>query len=181
MNLWAPRVQGAYPSVKILSCSLLVLSWFFSSCTLINPLLPRTPNRYGPNDYAVGEAGPYPQEVQLAKQRLQNFIRRANASQKVVLDRNPNVAVQAYEIRAGEDWPLLRKLASGRVRTTLYVQDFRNLTNFPVKFLLIFDWRTQQLVRNSGVLVMDTPNRGSVGEFAGIRAIYAGTGWWSVF
>jgi hypothetical protein len=37
------------------------------------------------------------------------------------------------------------------------------------------------LVRNSGVLVMDTPNRGSVGEFAGIRAIYAGTGWWSVF
>jgi hypothetical protein len=167
--------------VKTLSPALLLLSLFLSSCELLHPLLPPVPRKYGSNDYAIGGAGPYPQEVQLARRRLENFIRRANASQKVLLDRNPNVAVQANELVAGEDWPLLRELASGRVRTVYYVQDFQNLSNFPVKFLLIFNWRTEQLASPDGVLVIDVPQRGSVARFAGIQAIYAGTGFWPLF
>ena len=156
----------------------LLFTLLLSSCTELSPLLPPTPAQYGTNDYALGEAQPYPQEVKLAKQRLANFIRRADPKQKQLLDQNPYVAVQATELLAGEDWPLVRELSSGRVRTMNYVQDFENIPNYPVKFLLLFDYRTQHLVRPDGVLVMDPPRRGSVGAFAGVRAIYAGTGWW---
>jgi hypothetical protein len=175
------QVRTAYPSVKTLSPVLLVLSLFLSSCEVQQVLVPPTPANRGSNDFAVGEAEPYPQEVQLAKQRLQNFIRRANASQKALLDRHPFVAVQAYQLTAGQDWSLLRQTASGRLRTMYYMQDFQNRIAAPVKFLLIFDWRAQQLIRPTGVLVMDVPQRGSVGSFGGITAIYAGTGFWPLF
>ena len=157
----------------------LLVSLFLSSCTV---LVPPSPQKYGANDYAVGEAKPYPQEVKLGKLRLENFIRRANRSQKQVLEENPYVAVQASELVAGEDWPLLRELASGRVRAgQYYTQDLRNMPNYPVKFLLIYDARTQRLVRPIGVLVIDTPNTGKVAAFAGIKAVYASTGWWPLF
>jgi hypothetical protein len=163
------------PQIALLVCL------FLSSCTQLSlsPLLPASPKQYGANDYAVGEAEPYPQEVILAKKRLQNFIRRADPTQKELLAQNPYVAVQAYELVAGEIWPLLRELASGRARAMqYYTQDFKNQSAYPVKFLLLFDQRTQRLVRPDGVLIIDTPQRGSVAEFAGVKAIYAETGWW---
>ena len=158
----------------------LLIALVLTSCTEspLSPLLPSSPRQYGANDYAVGEAQPYPQEVKLAKQRLANFIRRADPKQKQLLDQNPYVAVQATELLAGEDWPLVRELSSGRVRTMNYVQDFENIPNYPVKFLLLFNQQTGHLVRSEGVLTMDEPRRGSVANFAGVRAIYAGTGWW---
>jgi hypothetical protein len=165
--------------VKHLPLIALLIPLLLSSCTEISSVLvPPGPRQYGTNDYAVGEAQPYPQEVILAKKRLANFIRRAGPRQRQVLDQNPYVAVQASELVAGEVWPLMRELSSGRVRTMQYVQDFQNIPNYPVEFLLLFDHRTQHLVRSDGVLVMDPPRRGSVGGFAGVRAIYAGAGWW---
>jgi hypothetical protein len=86
--------------------------------------------------------------------------------------------VQANELLAGEVWPLLRQLSSGRVKTMQYVQDLQNQSNYWVKFLLLFDGRTQRLLRSDGVLIMDEPQKGSVANFAGTKAIYAGTGWW---
>jgi hypothetical protein len=171
----------AYRPVKNIPQAALLFTLVLSSCTQSSPissLLPPTPRHYGGNDYAVGEAQPYPQEVQLAKKRLANFIRRADAKQKQLLDRTPYVAVQANVLAAGEDWPLLRELASGRVRTTDYVQDQQNIPNYQVDFLLLLNARTGGLVRSDGVLIMDEPQRGSVADFAGVRAIYAGTGWW---
>ena len=156
----------------------LLILLLLSSCTELSPLLPASPKQYGANDYAVGEAKPYPQEVKLAQQRLANFIRRANPTQRQLLDQNPYVAVQANELVAGEVWPLLRELSSGRVRTMDYVQDQENQPNYPVEFLLLFDQRTRHLVGSDGVLIMDEPQKGSVSEFAGVKAIYAGTGWW---
>jgi hypothetical protein len=141
--------------------------------------MPFGPKGYGPNDYALGEARPYPQEVSLAKLRLRNFLRRANAQQRLSLNQSPYVAIQANEITAGEDWGLLRELSSGRARAiSLYASDFRNRSAFGVKFLLIFDRRTGRLLKPIGVLVADTPLRGKVGGFARVRAIYGGTGWW---
>ncbi|MBV9732225.1 MAG: hypothetical protein JO275_05550 [Verrucomicrobia bacterium] len=161
------------PQIALLSTLLL------SSCTEISSVLvPPAPRQYGTNDYAVGEAQPYPQEVILAKKRLANFIHRAGRKQRQVLDQNPYVAVQASELLAGEVWPLLRELSSGRVKTMQYVQDLQNQPNYWVKFLLLFDGRTQRLLRSDGVLIMDEPQRGSVVDFAGTKAIYAGTGWW---
>ena len=164
------------PKIVLLTALLL------SSCTnlgLLSPLVPPSPKGYGTNDYAVGEAQPYPQEVKLAQRRLANFIRRATPRQKQLLEQNQFVAVQAYELTAGEIWPLLRELASGRARAMqYYIQDFRNQSAYPVKFLLLFDSRNERLVRPDGVLILDTPPRGSVAEFAGVKAIYAETGWW---
>jgi hypothetical protein len=157
----------------------LLVPLFLSSCTEISSVLvPPGPRQYGKNDYAVGEAQPYPQEVLLAKKRLANFIRRAGPKQRQVLNQNPYVAVQANELLAGDVWPLLRELSSGRVKTMQYVQDLQNQPNYWVKFLLLFDGRTQRLLRSDGVLIMEEPQRGSVADFAGTRAIYAGTGWW---
>jgi hypothetical protein len=59
-----------------------------------------------------------------------------------------------------------------------YVQDLQNQSNYWVKFLLLFDGRTQRLLRSDGVLIMDEPQKGSVANFAGTKAIYAGAGWW---
>jgi hypothetical protein len=154
----------------------LLLTLLLSSCEV---LLPPEPTVHGRDDYAVGEARPYPQEVKLAKLRLRNFLRRANPQQRLALDRNPYVAVQANEITAGEDWQLLRELSSGQVRATdLYASDFRNRSAFGVKFLLLLNSRTGQLLKPIGVLAADTPLQGAVGEFAGVKAIYGGTGWW---
>jgi hypothetical protein len=166
-------------SVKNILQIALLISLFLSSCTVLLP--PGPPQKYGANDYAVGEAEPYPQEVKLGRRRLENFIRRANPRQKQLLAENLYVAVQANELVAGEDWPLLRELASGRARAgQYYMQDFRNLSNFPVKFLLIYDARTERLVNRIGALVVDTPNLGQVASFTGVRAVYAGTGWWPI-
>jgi hypothetical protein len=166
--------------VKNIAQIALLFTLLLSSCTEspLSFLLPPTPRQYGTNDYAVGEAQPYPQEVILAKKRLANFIRRAGPKQRQVLDQNPYVAVQANELLAGEVWPLLRELSSGRVKTVQYVQDLQNQPNYWVKFLLLFDGRSQRLLRSDGVLIMDEPQRGSVANFAGTKAIYAGAGWW---
>lgn len=167
------------PSVKNIRQIALLLALFVSSCTILVP--PGPSQSYGTDDYAVGQAEPYPQEVKLGRQRLENFIRRANPRQKQLLAENPYVAVQANQLVAGEDWPLLRELASGRARAgQYYTKDFRNLSNFPVKFLLIYDTQTERLVNKIGVLVVDTPNTGQVASFAGVRAVYAGTGWWPI-
>jgi hypothetical protein len=158
----------------------LLITLFLTSCSDIETVIvPPSPKTYGGrNDYAVGTAQPYPQEVKLAEQRLANFIRRANPTQKELLDQHPIVAVQANELVAGEIWPLMRELASGRVRTMSYVQDLQNTPNYPVDFLLLFNQRTGRLAMPDGVLIMDNPRRGSVSDFAGVKAIYAGTGWW---
>jgi hypothetical protein len=157
----------------------LLLTLSLSSCELLSPLLPPTPRVYGSNDYALEEAEPYPQEVRLAKLRLRNLLRRANSRQRLLLSQNPYVAIQATVITAGEDWHLLRLLSSGRARASdLYASDFRNRSAFQIKFLLIFNGHTGRLLKPVGVLVADTPLRGMVGEFAGVRAIYGGTGWW---
>ena len=45
-----------------------------------------------------------------------------------------------------------------------------------VFFLLLFDSRTGQLVSDDGVLVLNTPRRGKIGEFGGVSALYIGEG-----
>jgi hypothetical protein len=148
-----------------------------NSCTLFNPS-PGT--GFGPNDYAVRRAPPDGREVSLAQKRLQNFLRRADAHQRSILEQNPVVAVQANQIDASDVPGLVYQLASGQVGTAVayYASDPDNPTAVPVKFLLLLDYRTGHLVSPEGVLVIDAPPRGRIGNFGGVRAVYAGTGWW---
>jgi hypothetical protein len=89
------------------------------------------------------------------------------------------VAVQANLLNvAAVPW-LSHKLATGKIQSVEYDSSRGNSApDVGVKFLVLFDSRTGRLVSSDGVLVIDTPQRGSIARFAGISAIYAGTGWW---
>jgi hypothetical protein len=148
----------------------------FGSCSLFYS---RSRPPFGPEDYAIAIAQPYPSETRLAQKRLHQFLKRANARDRQILEQTPYVAVQAYELTSGEVPWLPHKLGFGQVRAVShYANDFTELTNVPVKFLVVFDHRTEQLASPEGILVIDTPSRGTIGKFGGVRAIYAGTGWW---
>jgi hypothetical protein len=148
-----------------------------NSCAWFNPSFG---TGSGPNDYAVRRASPNGEEISLAQKRLQNFLRRADAHQRGLLGQNPVVAVQANQIDANEVPGLVYQLSSGQVGTavTYYSSDPNDPTAVPVKFLLLFDYRTGRLVSPEGVLVIDTPPRGIIANFGGVQAVYAGTGWW---
>jgi hypothetical protein len=158
----------------ILLAALSALS--LGSCALFYS---RSGTPFGWNDFAVALARPYPSEALLAQKRLRNFLSRANARDRQVLEETPYVAVQAYELTAGEVPWLAHKLGFGTVRAVKhYANDFIERVDVPVKFLLLFNHRTEQLASPDGVLVIDTPPRGTIGRFGGFQAIYAGTGWW---
>jgi hypothetical protein len=148
-----------------------------SSCTSFDT---STGAGLGAIDHAVQHAAPNTQEIALAQKRLQNFLRRADTRQRGLLGQNPVVAVQANQIDANEVPGLIYQLSSGRVGTavTYYASDPDDPTAVPVKFLLLFDSRTGRLVSPEGVLVIDTPPRGTIANFGGVHAVYAGTGWW---
>jgi hypothetical protein len=157
-----------YSSMKRLVLSILLAG------SVLGVLPPQTPVASA-NDYALMSATPYNSEIALARERLQKFLAKADARKRAVLAQNPVVAVEAYVLTAGEVGPILRRLDSGR--NTGYVQDFTQRSTTEVKFLLLFDSRTGQLVSDDGVLVVDTPSRGRVGMFGGISALYIGKEW----
>ena len=158
----------------ILLAALSALS--LGSCALFYS---RSGTPFGWNDYAVALAQPYPSEALLAQKRLHNFLSRANARDRQTLEETPYVAVQAYQLSAGEVPWLAHRLGFGTVRAIKhYANDFIERVDVPVKFLLLFDSQAGRLVSPDGVLVVGTPSRGTIGNFGGVRAIYAGTGWW---
>jgi len=127
----------------------------------------------------VALARPYPSEALIAQKRLHNFLARATARDRRIMEQTPYVAVQAYELTAGEVPWLSHRIGFGKIRAVShYANDFAETSNVPVKFLILFDHRTERLVSPDGVLVIDTPSRGTIGKFGGFRAVYAGTGWW---
>ena len=163
--------------MKFNSLLLSLAALAISSCTSFNS---STGTEFSAIDYAVQHAAPNTQEIALAQKRLQNFLRRADTRQQGLLGQNPVVAVQANQIDANEVPGLIYQLSSGRVGTavTYYASDPDDPTAVPVKFLLLFDSRTGRLVSPEGVLVIDTPPRGTIANFGGVHAVYAGTGWW---
>jgi hypothetical protein len=161
------------PYALFLSLTVLALS----SCGSFNP---SASSGFGQNDFAVGVASPNGPELSLAQKRLQNFLGRANARQRELLGQNPVVAVQANQVDASEVPGLIYQLSAGQIGNAVayYASDPDNPTAVPVKFLVLIDSRTGRLVSPGGVLVIDTPPRGIVADFRGVKAVYAGTGWW---
>lgn len=135
---------------------------------------------FGPNDHAFMAAQPYPREVVLAEKRFQNFIRRADAKQKLTLAETPYVAVRAYELEADEVPWLTWKMALGRIPMNDYdgADLLENSGSVPVEFLLVFDQRTRELAAPEGVLVVGHPTRGKIGLYGGVKAVYGGGGSW---
>jgi hypothetical protein len=128
----------------------------------------------GTPDYALMSATPYNSEIALARERLEKFLHKANAKQRAILAQSPIVAVEAAVVEASETGPLYRRMKKGQIGTTGgYPAD---MATQPVLFLLLFDSRTGQLVSGDGVLVLDTPQRGKIGKFGDISAVYIGRG-----
>jgi hypothetical protein len=128
-------------------------------------------------DYALMSATPYNSEIALGRERLEKFLYKANDKKRTILAQSPVVAVQAAVLTAAEAGPLLHRIQSGefgRGSNGGYPADQANRT---VLFLLLFDSRTGQLVTDDGVLVLNTPQRGKVGMFGGVSALYIGPGW----
>ena len=130
----------------------------------------------GTTDYALMSASPYNSEIALARERLEKFLYKANAKKRAILAQTPVVAVQAAVLSAYETGPLLHRIARGEfgIGNTGYPADQAGRQVF---FLLLFDSRTGQLVSDDGVIVLNTPQRGKIGEFGGISALYIGEGW----
>lgn len=134
------------------------------------------PAKANPAEYAVMSATPYNSEIALGRERLEKFLYKANAKKRAILAQNPIVAVQAAVVAANEAGPLLHRIESGEYGhgNGGYPADQGNRQ---VLFILLFDSRTGQLVSDDGVLVLIPPQRGKVGLFGGVSALYIGMGW----
>jgi hypothetical protein len=155
----------------------LLINLACGSCAL-KPGSTSTP--FGPDDYAFMRAQPYPQETLLAQKRFQTFLRRANAKEKLTLAETPYVAVRAYQLTANDIPGLVWRIALGKIPMKAYYGGdlLHDSGSIPVEFLLVFDQRTGGLAAPDGVLVVGSPVRGIIGQFGGVRAIYADGGWW---
>jgi len=130
----------------------------------------------GTTDYALMSATPYNSEIALARERFEKFLYQANAKKRAILAQTPVVAVEAAVVPAAETGPLLRRIARGEfgIGNGGHPSDQASRS---VLFLLLFDSRTGQLVSDDGVLVLNPPQRGKIGEFGGVSALYIGEGW----
>jgi hypothetical protein len=136
----------------------------------------QAPVRAGTTDYALMSATPYNTEIALGRERFEKFLYTANAKKKAILTQTPVVAVEAAVLNAAEAGPLLRRIQSGEFGIGNGGRP-ADQANRQVVFLLLFDSRTGQLVSDDGVLVLNTPQRGKIGMFGGVSALYIGMGW----
>jgi hypothetical protein len=127
-------------------------------------------------DYGVMPATPYNSEIAVGRERLEKFLFTANAKKRAILAKTPVVAVQAAVMVAADTGPLFRRIQRGEfgISNGSYPAD---QASRQVQFLLLFDSRTGQLVSDDGVLVVSPPQRGKVGLFGGVTALYIGDGW----
>jgi hypothetical protein len=131
----------------------------------------------GTTDYALMSATPYNSEIALARERLEKFLYKANAKKRAILAQTPIVAVQATVLEASEAGSILRRMGREGDFGAWGGSSPADQASRPVKFLLLFDSRTSQLVSEDGVLVLDTPQLGRIGVFGGVSALYIGAGW----
>jgi hypothetical protein len=155
--------------MKLIAFSLFLVGSFFTA------IAPR-PAAAGSTDYALMSATPYNSEIAIARGRLEQFLYKANAKKRAILAQMPVVAVEASVLTAGEVAPILRRIARGEFGIGNGGRPADQASR-QVAFLLLFDSRTGQLISDDGVLVLNTPQRGKIGVFEGVSALYIGTGW----
>ena len=153
------------------------LAFFLAIGSLILTVSAAPPPQSQEREYSFMTAKPYRAEVERGQQRLTKFLSRLNPKRRALLDQTPYVAVQVYTLTAGEVPGLTWRMGKGSVSSSQFAQDIHSGASVQVKFLLIYDSRTQKLVSEDGVLVTDTPSLNTVGLFEGTRAVYVGAGW----
>ncbi|HZC58418.1 MAG TPA: hypothetical protein VE154_00400 [Chthoniobacterales bacterium] len=134
------------------------------------------PSAKANQDYGVMSATPYNSEIAIGRERMEKFLYTANAKKRAILAQNPVVAVEAALVPAGETGPLFIRIKRGEfgIGNGGYPAD---QASREVVFVLLFDSRSGQMVSDDGVLVVTPPQRGKVGLFGGVSALYIGEGW----
>ncbi|MBV9488722.1 MAG: hypothetical protein JO069_03230 [Verrucomicrobia bacterium] len=128
-------------------------------------------------EYSLATGEPYPSEVDLAYRRFWKFLQHPNARARQSLKQTPIIAVQVGEFQASEVPIAISHLLKGTARaTTYYGSDPTEPAVARLKFLILFDSRDRRFVGPVGFFVNDTPNRGEIGNFGGIAAVYGGMG-----
>jgi hypothetical protein len=123
----------------------------------------------GYRDYTMGVGAAYPQEANLARERVEKYLARLKPDQKEKLAQNDYLAVEATEMSVSEVPGLSSKVTGQTGGLT-------DRANEMAKFIMIFDAKTGGPIGDEGYVVVDTPRKGSLGVFGGYTAVYIGNG-----
>ena len=132
----------------------------------------------GERDYGITTKDPAPLEIQRGQQRLANYLKHLTPKRQALLARIPYVAVQVYEMSSSDSPYIMGALARNNIAASEYYGEDpdHNLTNVPVRFVLLYDWRTSRLVGKTGYLLTDVPRVDTIAFIYDERAVFAGTG-----
>jgi hypothetical protein len=123
----------------------------------------------GSRDYTMSVGTAYPNEANLAQERVTKYLARLKPEQKEKIAQNDYLAVEATELSVSE----VPGLSS---RVTGQTGGLTDRANEMAKFIMIFDAKTGRQVGDEGYIVVDTPSKGSLGVFGGYTAVYIGNG-----
>jgi hypothetical protein len=120
-------------------------------------------------DYTMAVGAAYPNEANLAQQRVDKYLARLSPQKRAEIAKNDYLAVEATEISVAEVPGLSEKFAGQTGGLT-------DRANQMAKFIMIFDAKTGKPVTNEGYIVVDHPAKGQLAVFGGYTAVYIGTG-----
>ena len=120
-------------------------------------------------DYTVAVGAAYPNEANIAQERVNNYLARLKPEKKAQIAQNDYLAVESTEVPASE----VPGLAS---RITGQAGGYTDRASQMTKFIMIFDAKTGKPVGNEGYIAIETPPKGRLGVFGGYTAVYIGNG-----
>jgi hypothetical protein len=120
-------------------------------------------------DYTVALATAYPNEANIAQERVTKYLARLKPEKRDQIAQNEYLAVESTEVQASEVPGLAGKITG---QTGGYTDRGTQMC----KFIMIFEAKTGKPVSNEGYIILDTPQRGTLGIFGGYTAVYIGNG-----
>jgi hypothetical protein len=132
----------------------------------------------GERDYAITEKEPAPIEIQRGQERLANYLKHLTPKRQALLARTPYVAVQVYQMTSLDSPYIIGALVKNSIEASEYYggDPQHSVANVPVRFVLLYDWRTSRMVGKTGYLLTDVPRTDTIAFIYDERAVYAGTG-----
>src|SRR5215469_9445864 len=151
-SLYSPVLQSMIPRffIPLVFTGLLAL--------LLNGCASSANSAY--RDYTVAVGTAYPNEANLAQERVNKYLARLKPEKKEKIAQNDYLAVEATEVPVSEVPGLASKLPG---QTGGLTDRGSQMT----KFIMIFDAKTGRPVGNEGYISIDTPRKGEVGIFGG--------------
>jgi hypothetical protein len=144
---------------------LLLLSWL--AVTFLDGCHSSAQTAY--RDYTVALGTAYPNEANIAQERVNKYLARLSPQKKEEIAKNEYLAVESTEVPVSEVPGL-----AGRVvgQSGGYTDRGQQMT----KFVMIFDAKTGRPVSNEGYIIFDLPPKGRLAIFGGYTALYIGNG-----